>query len=58
MNTEKEGDPRALFWKYWYGVDLRTGQESWAVIPRKVVEYDTDQSNAFWTEQTLRRIKR
>ncbi len=58
VNTEKEGDPRALFWKYWYGVDLRTGQESWAVIPRKVVEYDTDQSNAFWTEQTLRKIKR
>ena len=58
VNTEKEGDPRALFWKYWYGIDLRTGQESWAVIPRKVVEYDTDQSNAFWTEQTLRKIKR
>lgn len=58
LNTQKEGDPRALFWKYWYGVDLRTGQESWAVIPRKVVEYDTDLRNAYWTEQTLRRIKR
>lgn len=58
VNTEQEGDPRALFWKYWYGLDLRTGQESWAVIPRKVVEYDSNLKNSYWTQQTLRRIKR
>ena len=23
-------DPRALFWKYWYGLDLTDGRESWA----------------------------
>ena len=58
VNTEGEGDPRALFWKYWYGVDLRTGQESLAVIPRKVVSFNSDLDNGFWTERTLRRIKR
>ncbi|MEW8050856.1 MAG: outer membrane lipoprotein-sorting protein [Candidatus Thiodiazotropha sp.] len=58
VNTEGEGDPRALFWKYWYGIDLRTGQESLAVIPRKVVDINSDRKNSFWTERTLRKIKR
>ncbi|MES9972269.1 MAG: outer membrane lipoprotein-sorting protein [Candidatus Thiodiazotropha sp.] len=58
VNAEGEGDPRALFWKYWYGVDLRTGQESLAVIPRKVVEINSTRKNSFWTERTLRKIKR
>ncbi|MET0070147.1 MAG: outer membrane lipoprotein-sorting protein [Candidatus Thiodiazotropha sp.] len=58
VNTEGEGDPRALFWKYWYGVDLRTGQESLAVIPRKVVDFNSNLKKSFWTERTLRKIKR
>jgi hypothetical protein len=58
VNTQGEGDPRALFWKYWYGVDLRTGQESLAVIPREVVSFNSNLDNNFWTERTLRRIKR
>jgi hypothetical protein len=58
VNREKEGDPRALFWKYWYGIDLRTGQESLAVIPREVVEINSDRRKGFWTERTLRKIKR
>jgi len=58
VNADEEGDPRALFWKYWYGLDLRTGKQSWAVIPQKVVEINSDRKNSFWTEKTLRRIKR
>jgi hypothetical protein len=57
-NSNNKGDPRALFWKYWYGIDLRTGQESWAIIPQKVIEYNTNRNNNFWTEKTLRKIKR
>ncbi len=57
VNQEGEGDPRALFWKYWYGLDLRNGQESLAVVPRKVVEFNTDRKQSFWTEKTLRKIK-
>jgi hypothetical protein len=58
VNSDKRGDPRALFWKYWYGLDLRTGQESWAIVPQKVVEYNTDRHSSYWTEKTLRKIKR
>jgi hypothetical protein len=58
VNTEGEGDPRALFWKYWYGLDLRTGQQSLAVIPRNVIYFNSDLDNNFWTERTLRKIKR
>jgi hypothetical protein len=58
VNAKGEGDPRALFWKYWYGVDLRTGQQSLAVIPREVVGFNTNLKNRFWTEKTLRKIKR
>jgi len=51
-----KSDPRALFWKYWYGVDLVSGRESWAVIPQAVVAFDTDRDNDFWTESTLRKL--
>jgi hypothetical protein len=58
VNADHEGYPRALFWKYWYGLDLTTGKQSMAVIPRKVVSFNTDLRNKFWTEQTLRKINR
>jgi hypothetical protein len=57
-NETESNDPRALFWKYWYGVDLQTGQESWAVIPQRIIEFNRDVDNKFWSEQTLRKIKR
>lgn len=58
VQDTETGDPRALFWKYWYGVDLETGQETWAVIPQRIIEFNRDEDNAFWTEKTLRKIKR
>jgi hypothetical protein len=51
-----KSDPRALFWKYWYGVDLVSGRESWAVIPQEVVEFDSQRDNNFWTEGTLTKL--
>ncbi len=51
-------DPRALFWKYWYGVDLLTGRESWAVVPWETIEFDHHRPARFWSERTLRRLKR
>ncbi len=53
-----KNDPRALFWKSWYGLDLTTGRESWAVVPQANVEFDTDRKANFWSERTLRRLKR
>ncbi len=52
-------DPRQISWGYWYGKTLATGHETWAVIPASVVKYnDKDKSAQFWTESTLRKIKR
>jgi len=51
-------DKRALFWKSWYGIDLTTGRESWAVIPQSVIAFNSDKDSRFWSERTLRRIKR
>jgi hypothetical protein len=58
VKSRDTSDPRALFWKYWYGLDLVTGKESLAIIPRKVVSFNTNLKNRFWTERTLRKIKR
>lgn len=54
----EDDDPRALFWKYWYGLDLKTGNQTWAVVPQNVISYNTDRDRSFWTEKTLRRLKR
>jgi hypothetical protein len=51
-------DKRALFWRYWYGKNLETGHETWAVIPEEIVKYNRDMDPKLWTEGTLRRIKR
>lgn len=58
LDEDQTDDPRALFWKSWYGLDLTTGRESWAVIPQRVIAFNTDRRNGFWSERTLRRIKR
>jgi hypothetical protein len=58
VSEKTSGDQRSLFWKYWYGVELDTGRESWAVIPQAVVDFNTDKKDKFWTESTLRRLKR
>jgi len=51
-------DPRALFWKYWYGIDLIENRESWAVIPQTVVAFDSDRDDGFWSDQTLEKLNR
>ena len=51
-------DPRALFWKYWYGLDRTTGHESWAVVPDETIEINARRSSSFWSVSTLRRLKR
>ena len=52
------GDPRAQSWGYWYGKDLKTDHETWAVIPQEVVQVDADLDEGLWSESTLRKIKR
>jgi len=50
-------DPRANIWGYWYGKNLETGHETWAVIPDTVVRFNQDYPRDLWSEQTLRKIK-
>jgi hypothetical protein len=51
-------DPRAIGWGYWYGKTLETGHETWAVIPSKVNAVNADYDKNWWSEGTLRKIKR
>ncbi|MGV6826252.1 MAG: outer membrane lipoprotein-sorting protein [bacterium] len=51
-------DPRANSWGYWYGKNLETEHETWAVIPQSVIKYNADFDEDLWSEKTLRKIKR
>jgi hypothetical protein len=51
-------DPRGLWWKYWYGKNLLTKHETMASIPVAVAEWNTKKKSKFWSEKTLRKIKR
>ena len=51
-------DPRAVGWGYWYGNTLATGNQTWAVIPSKVNTVDGSYKDDWWSEKTLRKIKR
>lgn len=53
-----QSDPRALKWGYWYGKNLETGHETWAVIPPSVVKFNREMDPNFWSETTLEKIKR
>ncbi len=51
------GDKRGLYWKSWYGKDIKTGFETWAVIPKSVVRKNSDHPATLWSEETLTKIK-
>jgi hypothetical protein len=51
-------DPRAQSWNYWYGKTFDTGHETWAVIPPEIVQFNQDWDPNFWSESTLRKIRR
>jgi hypothetical protein len=54
----KSDDPRAVGWGYWYGHTLATGHETWAVIPKEVNQVNAEYPDGWWSERTLRKIKR
>jgi hypothetical protein len=51
-------DPRAVGWGYWYGKTLATNHQTWAVIPEGVSKVNQDYRDGWWSESTLRKIKR
>lgn len=56
--SQGKDDPRALAWGYWYGKNLATNHETWAVIPENTIRIDSDYDKNLWSEKTLRKIKR
>jgi hypothetical protein len=56
--TLGQDDPRAQYWGYWYGKSFDSGHETWAVIPREIVQFNQPWDADFWSESTLRKIKR
>ncbi len=55
----KGTDPRAIAWGYWYGRNLETQHETWAVIPPAVVYFNSnDFDESLWSERTLSKIRR
>ncbi|MBF0182065.1 MAG: outer membrane lipoprotein-sorting protein [Magnetococcales bacterium] len=51
------GDPRGLYWKFWYGKNLVNQHETMAVVPREVITFNTGKKESLWSEDTLTRIK-
>lgn len=51
-------DPRALFWKYWYGIDVNSGHETWAVVPDETIEINARRDASFWSVSTLTKLRR
>lgn len=51
-------DPRAQTWSYWYGKTYKTEHETWAIIPPEVVTFNQEVDARFWSERSLRRLKR
>lgn len=51
-------DKRMQAWGYWYGKTFATNHETWAVIPPETVAINQEYDPTWWSERTLRKIKR
>ncbi len=52
-------DPRAYMWTYWYSVNPETKFETVNFIPSRIIQSnDKEIKSSFWSERTLRKIKK
>jgi len=52
-------DPRAYMWNYWYSINPETKFETVNFIPPSIIKSNDQEIEAsFWSERTLRKIKR
>ena len=58
VSLGESSDPRAVGWGYWYGKTLATGNQTIAYIPRDVNVVNGTYDSDWWSEKTLRKIKR
>lgn len=54
----KLDDPRGIFWRYWYGKNLTTGNETMISIPEDFVTWNQDTgSGNLWSEDSLSQLQ-
>jgi len=51
-------DSTKKMWYYWYSIDTQTGYEMLTYAPQKLIKINQKKSKSFWSEKTLRKIKR
>ena len=51
-------DPRKVLIKYWFAKSDLSQQQSFALVPVEAVKTNTGRSDKFWSEATLRKIRR
>lgn len=51
-------DPRAIFPAYLYSKSVSDNSETLFIIPKDTIQWDTNIKHKFWSESSLRRIKR
>ncbi len=51
-------DPRAQFWRYWYGTTTETGHETMVNVPASMVQWNKDMESDFWSEDTLKALRK
>jgi hypothetical protein len=58
MLPEGLTNPKERMWYYWYSKDTETGYEMATYIPKKLIKVNQKTKKSFWSEQTLKKIKR
>ncbi|WP_456448955.1 outer membrane lipoprotein-sorting protein [Thiolapillus sp.] len=51
-------DPRGQYWRYWYGINLRTGARGMAWVAEDQVRWNQKVKNSLWSLATLRKLSR
>jgi len=51
-------DPKAKTWHYWYSIDPINGYEVVTYIPKHLIKVNQKVKPSFWSEYTLRKLKR
>jgi len=51
-------DPKARTWNYWYSIDSTNGYEVVTYIPKRLIKVNQTVKSSFWSQSTLRKIKR
>ncbi|MBF0255610.1 MAG: outer membrane lipoprotein-sorting protein [Gammaproteobacteria bacterium] len=51
-------DPRGQLWRYWYASTPASGHETMVFVPEKMVKWNQDMEDEFWSEETLKALRK